>query len=257
MNTLTLWPKLVEKQALNLWGKVVKFHLRNVALSGALVFGLSAAVANAATINVATDTGTTYVAVDGVGAGSSVGGGQLGGMEVVVNYTDGTNETLIWERVINDGRGQVTSSGISLVLQWYDFALNATNRIASLSMSTLGLPAVFDIATPNPDDDTPGTLRGVSFEILSGDPGGDINVLYENQVLAAGPDSGVDLFTDVTIDFSELDGGGFFGEMAFLLDFDPLASSDLQAVSEVPLPAGLPRLLSGFVLLGLGRKKRA
>lgn len=216
-------------------------------------------LASAATVNVSTDAGTTYIATDGIGVGTSVSGGSLAGMEVMVAYSDGSSETLTWGARANDRHhGEVTSAGMSLDLAWWDFTLSATNRIASIAMSTLGLPAVFDISTSDPADDTEGTGRGVSFDIRSGAPDdGEIGVAFSNQVLADGDDSGIDLFTDVMIDFSGLEDGGFFGNLNFVMDFDPLASSNLEAVSEVPLPPGLPLLMAGIVGLGLVKRRKS
>ena len=225
-----------------------------LAACAASFFALSAA---ASTVNVSTDVGQIYVSENGIGS-SSVNGADLDGMEVNVTYADGGSESLTWGATSNT-HGAATSSDFSLSLGWYEFTLSSTRLLASMSFSTLGLDAVFDIY-PVDAFDTPNSLRGVAFKVRDGDHDGEIDVSFANQVLVEGHMIGNDLFTDFAADFTGLDAGGFLGTMEFVTDLDAYAvSGDLSAygeISSVPLPAGFPLLLGGLGLIGLLRRTR-
>lgn len=221
----------------------------------ACCFSLSA---TASTVNLSTDSGQMYVSENGIGS-SSVSGADLAGMSVNVTYVDGGSESLTWGAT-SSSAGGATSSDFSLSTQWFEFALNTTRLMSSMSLSALGLDSVFDIYPLSEGIDTPGSLRGVAFNVRSGDQDGDIDVSFANQVLVRGHMIGNDLYTDMTVDFTGLDAGGFMGSMEFVTDLDAYAvSGDLSEypeVSSVPLPAGFPLLLGGLGLIGLLRRKR-
>jgi hypothetical protein len=235
-----------------------------VAKATAFVICAFASGAAASTVNVSADPGQVYVTENGIGS-SSVSGASLAGMSVDVTYTDGGAESLTWERALtasgtpSNSHGAATSDGFDLSLGWWEFTLEATRSVSSISMSTLGLGAMFDIYSVGDDHiDTPGTSRGVAMRVIEGDQDGDIGVTFANQVLVRDHMVGNDLFTDMTIDFSDLDAGGFEGRMRFVSDLDEFAvAGDLTplSVSEVPLPAGLPLLLGGLGVMGLMRRR--
>lgn len=187
----------------------------------------------------------------------------MAGMAVDVTYADGGSESLIWERSLtasgtpSNSHGNATSDGFGLSLGWWEFTLDATRMVSSMTLSTLGLGAMFDIYTQHDEhENTPGTSRGVAFRVIEGDQDGDIDVSFTNQVLVEGHMVGNDLFTDMTVDFSGLDAGGFAGNMRFVTDLDEYAvAGDLTALNTVPLPAGLPLLLGGLGIMGLMRRR--
>ena len=222
---------------------------------------MCASGAAASTVNINTDSGQLYVSEYGMGS-SSVNGASLAGMTVDVTYADGGSESLTWAPTIRpNGRpsstnGAATSADFSLSQGWSEFSLTTTRLLTSMSFSTLGLGSVFDI-WPVDAYDTPGSLRGVAFRVTSGDQDGEIDVSFTNQVLVRGHMIGNDLYTDMHVDFSGLDAGGFFGTMAFVTDLDYLAvADDLTAFNPVPLPAGLPLLLGGLGIMGLMRRRQ-
>ena len=220
----------------------------------ACCFSLSA---TASTVNLSTDSGQMYVSENGIGS-STVNGADRDGMAVNVTYLDGGSESLTWAATSNS-TGEAISSDFSLSAGWTPFTLTTSRLLSSMTLSVFSLDIVFDIY-PVDAYDTPNSLRGVAFRVDSGDQDGDIDVSFANQVLVRGHMIGNDLYTDMTVDFTGLDAGGFMGSMEFMTDLDAYAvSGDLSAypeVSSVPLPAGFPLLLGGLGLIGLLRRKR-
>lgn len=221
-------------------------------------FSLSA---TASTINLSTDSGQMYVSENGIGS-SAVSGAAMAGMSVDVTYVDGGSDSLTWAAT-SGSEGEAASSDFSLSAGWTPFYLTTSRMVSSMSLSVLGLDSVFDIYALSVVGavDTPNSLRGVSFNVISGDQDGNIDVSFANQVLVRDHMIGNDLYTDMTVDFSRLDAGGFFGSMSFVTDLDQYAvSGDLSAypeISSVPLPAGFPLLLCGLGLIGLLRRSKS
>ena len=223
-------------------------------LSGFSAAALASATAShAATVTVETKAGVTQTTEFGIREDTFTHGRDLVGMEIVASFADGSSETLIWDAVgLNFG---VVGSNVSLFYKAKNFDLSATSVLTSLSMDAGAIGSVFDILY-FADGDTPTSYTGTEFTIRDENTHeGEIKVTYSNDVGYKDDPIVGDLYTTMNVDFTGLNGGGLFGDLAFQTDLDTLAvSGDLTP--EVPLPSGLPLLASGALLFGLVRRKK-
>lgn len=218
--------------------------------------------AEAATVTIQTMATSPYQTVYGIREDTTTRGSDLIGALVHAIYADGTEEDLTFEEVGNNVTSKVVGSGFDLSftlggnLTRGPLRLLASSAIASLEFFLAPVGSVFDIAGGNLIN-TPGSKVGFPFQILSGNDGlvGDITATYSGIVNLAGSDAYGDLYTNMLVDFSGLEGGGFLGEMVFRTDLDTL--HDTSDLAPVPLPAGLPLLIAGLGGLGLvGRRRK-
>lgn len=228
-----------------------------------LAFGLGvfgALSASAATVSIATDEGILMSTQHGIRSNTSTTGLDLAGMQLRASFADGAVEDLVWEAYDIYTNGGTTSTGFSINAGWEGFHLTTTRVLTSLTFFAATANTIFDMLKLNDGDEgnTLTTKWGFPFEIYGGDDvEGDIHVSYANAVLLEGQPRGADAFTDMTVDFSGLAGGGFSGYLFFNSDMDSLAvAGDLVPVP-VPLPAGLPLLLGALGGLALLRRGRA
>lgn len=196
----------------------------------------------------------------------------LDGTEVTATFADNTSQSLIWATTDPEDACGGVSGLFSLSGCGDTYDQNWTLSYSGLSlMETLRIDfrptdLWFDTFIPTPG--TPGSLEGHDFTFISGTVSGTINATYsyvwtdepppgpaipmssplEN---GASTDNGIptpewDTFKVLDLDFTDLDGGGFSGELVFRQDVD----------SVIPLPAALPLLLTGVGLLGVFHRRR-
>ncbi len=219
--------------------------LASVALMGATSL-------EAASVNIMTEAGQDHSTYHGIRDDSSTRGGDLIGMEVSAMYADGSMETLTWGSIRRTFG--VIGSGLQLTFKSSDWVLSTTSLLKSLTINAMAVDSMFDILRMS-DGDTATTGRGLGFVIRDGNThDGNIDVTYSNRIRYRNSDYEGDTFTEMTVDFSGLAGGGLLGDLAFETDLDTLrVSGDL---SPVPLPGGLPLLASGALLLGFARRMK-
>jgi hypothetical protein len=234
------------------------------ASAAAAILSLSAAQATTVTVDLsATNAQETVFGID---PDSNTRGNDMAGMGVTVTYADNSVETLTWAALNMFNTGGVSSTDFDLravdATFSGNFLLDTGRAISSILLQSAGGNAVFDavssIATG--PGSTENTLRGSPFSIVAGDMlDGVIAATYSGIVNVAGDDAQGDIYTDLLIDFTGLDAGAFTGAFEFAADMDSLfEAGDLTpvGVSAVPLPAGLPLLLTGFGAFGLMRLRK-
>lgn len=212
--------------------------------------------APAATVSIATEPGTLMSTEHGIREDTSTTGRDLAGMVLRVGFADGALEDLVWEAYDIYTSGGTATTGFSIRAGWDGFRLTTERAVTSMTFFAATANAIFDILRINDGEEgaTYSTKWGFPFEIYGGDPGeGDIRVTYSNAVVLAGHPQGADAFTDMTVDFSGLEGGAFSGSLFFNSDLDTLAvAGDL---APVPLPAGAPLLLAALAGLAALRRR--
>lgn len=242
----------------------MSFSVRHMAAIALLT--LSVHSAEAATATFSSDEGTLHLTENGIGSNTSTFGTDLVGMQVTATYVDGTFEVLTWEnlnREFDEYAGGVSSANMSLEFRGWDyFTMTASRLLATLEMDASTGNALLDIGMHHESDvdNTPTTHGGHPYRTVSGDAlTGNIHATYSNGIILNGSPRGTDTFTTVLVDYTGLEGGGFFGTTVFDTDFDTLAvQGDLTPmISTVPLPAGFPLLLAGLAAFGFCRRKQS
>ncbi|MER3356329.1 MAG: hypothetical protein RLQ73_20525 [Hoeflea sp. D1-CHI-28] len=209
----------------------------------------------ASTVNVNMDSGwKQYKSLHGMRADTITRGRDLKGMVVTASYLDGTTEQVIWGEARNGGKA--TGLGFNLFFDWRAFELSVTKSLLSLSLDARTGNAIFD-TTPSrrAGEDTYGTKNGYAFHSFGDyDPEGTIDVSYTHGFFITGHERATDAYTQMSIDFSGLEGGGLSNDFQFQTDLDSVAvAGDL---SQVPLPASLLMFASAFGIMGAGVGRR-
>lgn len=228
--------------------------------ASATTLALSASLTQAATVTILTNENQVYSTVHGVRDNTASSGGDMVGTILTATYTDGTSEELVIEQGNRSFRGVANGTGMSLFKAWGDFRLTATNTLASLFFQLAPSGSIFDMSTAldGQPGDTPTTKVGYPFEITGGADGysGNVAATYSGALrLASATDPAGDAFINMMLDFTDLAGGGYLGELTFRTDIDTLRYKDDLAA--VPLPASLPLLLAGLGAFGLARRRKA
>jgi hypothetical protein len=224
----------------------------------------SVAMSQAATVvSVLTSDGIAQETVNGIRSTTTTFGSDLGGMNLTATYGDGSSEVLTWvaENPVYSVNGGVSGSGISISAGWDGFELSTTRLLTGLSMSAGAAGSLFDISfAQGTAGDTPTSLIGFPLSFVENTVlDGTVTAEYSGIVNMAGDVARGDLYTDMSIDFSQVSVGGLLGSVRFYTDLDTLADfSDLSPVdiSAVPLPATLPLMLVGLGGIGLMRRKK-
>lgn len=249
-------------------------------LCSAAAFAFMGGLAQAATVVVTTDPGTSFQSPTGVRADTGSRGVDLTGAIVTATYADATSESITWQNIDLYTPGKARGANFALFSDYRGFDLQADLVLASLSIDlstsnsivdgsgrsvfdALAAPAGEPGNTPSSSFGIPVRFDGQSYVIesffgqsLSGtnivSPNGTVNATYANGVGIGATQPQGDLFSTLTLDFTALVGGGFLGQTNFQADVDTLTS-----VAAVPLPAGLPLLLAGLAGLGVIRRRAA
>lgn len=192
-------------------------------------------------------------------------GSQMAGMEITVNFLDGSSETNIWQNLGSVSGGafgsnwNLTQSGNTFNSPW-TFNYGGINPITSLVIDAVPGNTLFDISPalglPN---STPGSSNGNPFSLISGQAPTSFNYSVPIDISVG------DLFGKLTLNW---DTGFSAGSFAFLADTDngtvdnPVTPVDPDPVDPDPVdpdPVSVPEpgLLLGFFGLGvLGIKQQ-
>lgn len=204
----------------------------------------------AATVGVELDLRPAYHSVHGVREDTSTSGIDLIGAKISATYTDGGTEDWEW---VPMGRWRAgtdhVSSDMTIAYNWSGILMDATRRVQSFAIDLLGASAIWDAGRYSNYDqrNSPTTKIGYPFYIVDGleSDSGDVNAYYSDMVRIGDHSTGEDAFTNLFVDFSGLDEGGFLGSLRWGADTDVLAvAGDLT-----PVPAPLSALL---LITGLG-----
>jgi hypothetical protein len=240
---------------------MIKLLSAKVLATSILMAGFGSVAAQAATLDLGFDLEVDYQTVDGVRTNTSTYATDIAGSIVTATYTDGTTETLIWER-LSEWTGDVVSTGMDLAFQWWGFDLTTTNRLKSLSFDLAPSGTIFDAGyTEGTVGNTPGTYGGIPLHLTEFNSStdapdtsviGTVEATYSGLVQLVGHAPGMDAFTRLLIDFSGTEGGGLLGAVTLALDMDVLEGG-ANDLSPVPLPAGILLLLAGLGAFGFLR----
>ncbi|QIE47042.1 Hint domain-containing protein [Pseudohalocynthiibacter aestuariivivens] len=164
--------------------------------------------------------------VNGIRADTTTRGVDLEGSKITATYADGTTETLIWQAFDPYTNGGVIGTDINMSYGNSSHLLKTTKLLTSLRFDIQPADSVFDTTVTEDDDpsggSTPTSKIGFPFEVTPAyaDLPGDISVTYSGIVNLAGSPPAGDLFTTMTIDFSDLDAGGLLGDLEWKTDID-------------------------------------
>jgi hypothetical protein len=182
-------------------------------------------------------------------SGYTTGGGDMDGMEVVVQFLDGSFEEAIWgTRGFNAGGAFGTNWDLTFS-SWttfnYPWTLKVDNPLAITSLSINGIPGntVFDDGSwPS----TPGSADGWSFETTFGQA-------PDNWQYAVPIDiSTGDIWGNLSMNWSD----GFTGTMKFIADTDNGTISNPVTPADVPEPASILGLLMAGALGATSLKRK-
>lgn len=247
--------------------------MKRIVLTTSVVAALSAfaSTANAASVSIETFKNAQYLSKNGIATrirngvedyDTSVSGTDLVGMSVKATFSDGSSELLAWQDTSAAGhrqRGGVSGLGFSLSFEPGAWTLSASSLLTGLEIDAASGGAFFDILAGRKSGtmgDTLGSKVGSAYTVIGGDTlSGEIAATYSNAIHFRDVDRGTDLFKVLSVDYSNLVGGGLFGTTLFKTDLDPFkVAGDL---SQVPLPGGLALMLGGIAGLGVMRRKKS
>lgn len=229
---------------------------------------LAFSAVQAATVDIVRLDTDARESVHGIRDNTGTYGSDLIGAQITANYADGSSENMTWwsnPQTFTEPNGYTYTTidgyangdNIDMMLLWDGFEVTTTSLLTSLSINLLPAGVVFD-TDPSLDDSpgggsTPGTSFGFPMELYSeyASLTGSVTATYTGIVNLFGAPAAGDLFTTMTVDFSNLSAGGILGDIAFRSDMDAMRYTD--DLSPVPLPSSLSLLLLGLGGLGLRR----
>lgn len=175
--------------------------------------------------------------------GFSTGGDDMDGMEVIVEFLDGTFEEVIWGTTGPDAGGAFGTDWDLTFSGWTTFGLpwtfNANNPLEVASLTINGIPgntAFDDGSWPS----TPGSSGGFSFEVTSGDAPDAWQYSIPIDISIG------DVWGNISMNWLD----GFTGTMQFIADTDNGSASNPIAPAYVP-PAQVPEPGTAIALLGI------
>jgi len=226
-----------------------KTMLSAVTALGALALGYGSA--NAATVNISTNPGTTLETT--ALAGFATSGDMMKGMVVSVTFADSTTQNATWDAT-GAGAGGATGTGFTIAESGNTFGANwtlaNTSTQAIIGFTLDGAPGstLFDRDfNGNGSEGTPGSANGSDFSISA--PADIVaDVTYTNQTAIKGTAPVGDIWAFLAV---SIQGNGLAADtsLVFSQDTDSLAEpGDITPGTPIPLPAGAG---PGLILLGV------
>lgn len=246
----------------------MSYRFLTACAAGAALYLSSFSAIHAATINIVRSDAQQFESVGGIRDNTATDGHDIDGAVITAYYADGTSEQITWVgdpstwtnpdgSTYGSTEGSASGDNINLFMSWDGFEMTTTSVLTSLSIDMAPANTVFDTTYDfdHTGYSTVGSGFGYEFELYDGYEAleGAITATYSGIVNLAGAAAVGDLFTTMTVDFSQLAGGGILGALDFRSDLDVMRyEGDL--LSPVPLPMSLSFLLLGLGGLGLTRR---
>ncbi|WP_300035971.1 hypothetical protein [uncultured Roseobacter sp.] len=231
--------------------------IRQFIASAAVAIALSG-FAQAATVDI-TRTDGTLQSTTGL-TGYTTGGADMDGMVVTAGFRSGATRRAVFATT-GTRAGAAKGEGFALGFSGLStfsapFELSVSRGVlTSLRIDALAGDTVFDTASGNTG--TPGSANGTGFR-LRGTVDGPVSVLFTDILALENETPAGDLYGTLRIGFERLAGGGLQSgsTFSFVQDTDNLTTPAAPVVTSVPLPSGMPLVLSGLVALGYLRHRR-
>ncbi|WP_375230324.1 VPLPA-CTERM sorting domain-containing protein [Roseobacter sp. S98] len=226
--------------------------------SAALAAATLSTMAAAATVDIIRTDGRTQT-TEGL-TGYTTSGADMDGMVVTAGFVQGGKRSAVFGATGNRA-GAAQGDGFALSFSGFStfsspFELSVSQGVLSwLQIDALPGDTVFD--TVRSVTGTPGSVYGTVFSPRT-TLDGTVSVLFTNALALAGETPAGDLYGTMRIGFDQLTGGGLQSgsSFSFVQDTDNLTTPAEPVISSVPLPAGLPMVLSGLVAFGFMKRLR-
>ena len=180
--------------------------------------------------------------------GFSTGGDDMDGMEVIVEFLDGTFDRAIWGTTGSHAGGAFGTGWDLTFSEWTTFGFpwtfNANNPLEVASLTINGIPgntAFDDESWPS----TAGSSGGWSFEVTSGEAPDAWQYSIPIDI------SEGDIWGSLSMNWLD----GFTGTMQFIADTDSGSASNPITPAHIPEP-GTAIALLGVATLGIATKSR-
>ena len=189
--------------------------------------------------------------------GFSTTGSDMSGMEVTVNFQNGTSSTALWAATGSKsgaaltGGWALTQSGNSFGTPW-TFSNNTGSTISSLFINAILGSTVFDI-DPRLDSlfSTAGSADGIKFEVNSGVA--PTSFQYDNIVNLVGNDPVGDLYAELNLFWSSGIASGT--SLRFVADTDS-ATFVVNPAKPVPVPSVVAGVVLAASFFGIKESKK-
>lgn len=166
--------------------------------------------------------------VNGIRADTTSRGVDLEGATITATYADGSTETLSWQALDPYTYGGASGEDITMSygFEWHE--LSTTKLLTSLQINLQPANSVFDTNIDVDDypigNSTPTSSNGYPFILAPEheEVSGVVMVTYSGIVNIKGSPAVGDLYTTMTVDFSNLPTGGLLGSLRWGSDIDTI-----------------------------------
>ncbi|WP_298837620.1 VPLPA-CTERM sorting domain-containing protein [uncultured Roseobacter sp.] len=232
--------------------------IKHITAAAVAVFAIGGTV-QAATVDISKTDGSVQ-STDGL-TGYTTSGADMDGMRVTAGFLDGNTSRAVFGATGRQS-GAAEGDGFSLSLSGFStfstpFELSVSRGVLTwLQIDALPGDTVFD--TQRSGTGTPGSANGTDFTPRTS-LDGTIPVLFSNILALRDETPAGDLYGTLRIGFDQLSTGGLQSgsSFSFVQDTDNLTTPAEPLVSTVPVPAGLPLVLTGLAAFGYMRHRRS